>query len=114
MKLINKGNLKSDLLAVMVYIFLVFENKKITVSNYTINAPKADKKYNGFKICLLYTSAWTAKRLAKSICPEPAYTNTLIKNTQIKLYPASYSNRPHAEQMCIRDSCNTNNGIICM
>lgn len=50
MKLINKGNLKSALLAVMVYIFLVFENKKITVSNYTINAPKADKKYNGFKI----------------------------------------------------------------
>ena len=50
MKLINKSNLKSALLAVMVYIFLVFENKKITVSNYTINTPKADKKYNGFKI----------------------------------------------------------------
>ena len=50
MKLINKGTIKSALLAVMVYIFLVFENKKITVSNYTINAPKAGSKFNGFKI----------------------------------------------------------------
>lgn len=48
--MINKTTIKSALLAVMVYIFLVFENKKITVSNYTINAPKAGKEYNCFKI----------------------------------------------------------------
>ncbi len=42
--------LKSALLAVMLYIFLIFENKKITVSNYTVNAQKAGREYNGFKI----------------------------------------------------------------
>ncbi len=50
MKLINKSTIKSALLAFITYIFLVYENKSITVSNYIVKAAKAGRKYNGFKI----------------------------------------------------------------